>query len=393
MTSWLAFPLSALLVSTQGLRSRPLRTLLACFSLVIGVLSVVSVTASSDVAEQALLAQEQRKNGLAPTYKAAASWGNAQLADIPRIITSASAATQHATAAYAAIDARTIQSDGPMATTIVAYTGDLRSIYPYTLDQGTWVAPENSSLRPLVMVNKHSQQSLNSPTIGIETGDGGATLQATIAGHVSDGQDEPRLYIPYDSATKWFPELVRSSRITFVTHPTTNTAGTAKPLVTQLATTAGFQDVTFSRADSTDSLAAESATVRNIFVGIATIALIVGAVGVLNIGLATVGERVEEFALRRALGSRKTHLQLIVLLESATIGLFSAAAALAIAVPILGPATTLLFPQQAQLNLDSDFPLAAAAIGIGASFIAALCGGIIPAVRAARIEIAHVMRA
>ncbi len=58
----------------------------------------------------------------------------------------------------------------------------------------------------------------------------------------------------------------------------------------------------------------------------AGLVLLIGVAGILNVGLATVGERIEEFALRRAVGTPRSLLAGIVLAETLLTGLFTAAA-------------------------------------------------------------------
>jgi putative ABC transport system permease protein len=114
--------------------------------------------------------------------------------------------------------------------------------------------------------------------------------------------------------------------------------------------------------------------------------------GILNVGLATVGERVEEFALRRAVGTPRLLLAGIVLAETLLTGLLTAAAAIGVAVGAVRLAGT-LFAGRGPLPQTIDFPWQAAAAGIVAGLIAGVLGGLVPAVRAARIPIATVMRA
>jgi putative ABC transport system permease protein len=131
---------------------------------------------------------------------------------------------------------------------------------------------------------------------------------------------------------------------------------------------------------------------RLIFLGIAALVLLVGVAGILNVGLATVGERVEEFALRRAVGTPRSLLAGIVLAETLFTGLFTAAGAIGAAALCL-KVMARLFGSRFGFLVGMDFPWQAGAAGVVAGLVAGLLGGFIPAVRAARIPIATVMRA
>ncbi len=58
-----------------------------------------------------------------------------------------------------------------------------------------------------------------------------------------------------------------------------------------------------------------------VMVGIASLSLIVGGIGIMNIMLATVTERTREIGIRRALGAKKWHIQLQFLIETAVLSL------------------------------------------------------------------------
>src|SRR5207237_1265671 len=58
-----------------------------------------------------------------------------------------------------------------------------------------------------------------------------------------------------------------------------------------------------------------------ILVGIASFALVVGGIGIMNIMLASVTERTKEIGIRRALGAKRKHITLQFLIETTVISL------------------------------------------------------------------------
>jgi putative ABC transport system permease protein len=122
-----------------------------------------------------------------------------------------------------------------------------------------------------------------------------------------------------------------------------------------------------------------------LFLALAAVCLIIGAVGIANTTLVAVLERVGEIGLRRSLGARRRHVATHFLAESGTLGMIGGligtslgvAAVVVIAIlkdwtPILQPATVL------------PAPLVGAATG--------LLAGLYPAWRASRIEPADALR-
>jgi putative ABC transport system permease protein len=124
----------------------------------------------------------------------------------------------------------------------------------------------------------------------------------------------------------------------------------------------------------------------------AGLVLLIGVAGILNVGLATVGERIEEFALRRAVGAPRSLLAGIVLAETLLTGLLTAAAAIGVGAVDLKLLSAVLGNREPFLQ-NVEFPWQAGVAGVVAGLIAGVLGGFVPAVRAARIPIATVMRA
>lgn len=129
-------------------------------------------------------------------------------------------------------------------------------------------------------------------------------------------------------------------------------------------------------------------TVQRGFLIVGAATLLVGVLGVLNIGLATLGNRVEELGLRRALGATRADIRWIVLLDAILIGLFSAVVGVALAGVGFHLVMTQLDPSR-----TIGFPVSAAAVGVTAGVFAGVLGGLAPAIRASRMPIATVMRA
>ena len=144
--------------------------------------------------------------------------------------------------------------------------------------------------------------------------------------------------------------------------------------------------------NSKERIGTELTLVRYLFLGMAGLVLLIGVAGILNVGLATVGERVDEFALRRAVGTRRSLLAAIVLVETLLTGLLTAAAAIGVAVAALQVTAGYLGARDPALQ-DLTFPWQAGVAGIVAGLVAGVLGGFVPALRAARIPIATIMRA
>ena len=120
-------------------------------------------------------------------------------------------------------------------------------------------------------------------------------------------------------------------------------------------------------------------TMTYMLAGIASIALLVGGIGIMNMMLVSVSERKQESGLRKAMGAAPGRIQLQFLLESVVLSLLGG---------IIGVILGMLLSLAAAKLLDTDFVFSASAVALGVGFSTAV--GIIfgwaPARKASRLS-------
>ena len=120
-------------------------------------------------------------------------------------------------------------------------------------------------------------------------------------------------------------------------------------------------------------------TMTYMLAGIASIALLVGGIGIMNMMLVSVSERKQEIGLRKAMGAAPGRIQLQFLLESVVLSLLGG---------IIGVILGMLLSLAAAKLLDTDFVFSASAVALGVGFSTAV--GIIfgwaPARKASRLS-------
>ena len=128
-----------------------------------------------------------------------------------------------------------------------------------------------------------------------------------------------------------------------------------------------------------DSMSTIMSLMSALLGGIASIALVVGGIGIMNMMLVSVTERTKEIGLRKALGAEPVWIQLQFLMESITLSVVGG---------LIGILVGLLIALVASKAMDMNFTLSTGAIALGVGFSAAV--GIIfgwaPARRASRLN-------
>ncbi|GAA2476074.1 ABC transporter permease [Winogradskya humida] len=415
---------SALIIGLQGIRARKTRTLLSMISLFLGVLAVVVVQTGASVAERAMLADVELTEGIDgttvlemnPTPEAAKivvdtlksstgatalvsvtatigepgvtainpggspfgeNWGGGEICNPDGTCTAAAPPGQ-------AIDLQ-----------LSAMTSDVREFRPFRHRSGAWLDfTTMPAMAPRLVLNEEAAKGFAEHRVPAELHIPGATSNITpqFIGVVDDGNNAPTAYTRLDELNNWLSaegvvDPNGGNGVQVMLAPGNPVAQVLTAKLRGIGVDSYARTIN-SRRDMRDELK----LFRLIFLAMAGLVLLIGVAGILNVGLATVGERVEEFALRRAVGTPRSLLAGIVLAETLLTGLLTAAAAIGLSAAGL-KALSALFGDQQPFLRDVQFPWEAGVAGIIAGLIAGILGGFVPALRAAGIPIATVMRA
>ena len=253
---------------------------------------------------------------------------------------------------------------------------------------GRWVVSSDADQRLVPVViseslwNQLGRAPIDQVPIVLHTSDGTAMRVVGVTKSKSSF-DMPTVFAHYDAARVSFPGMGAPSMIAWV--GTENADQARENLPRALASILGEGwKVSVSGGEHEDIGVEQLGTISNVIMVIGGIIVFLGALGLLNVAIVTVRQRVREIGIRRAVGASAARVFFAVFMESVVATFLAGVIGVGIAVVVVR-----FLPLEA-LNITlSDtpaFPAGAAIAGVAISTsIGALCG-IIPALAAVRIK-------
>jgi putative ABC transport system permease protein len=279
-------------------------------------------------------------------------------------------------------------------TSVVGTTPSWLSVRARTMSAGAFLTnADQASAAPVVVLGATTATELFGSTdvVGQSVTIAGTpfTVQGVLApsGSTGSANNDDTAVIPLSTAQQRVSTgSSRTSVQTIYVQGTSQSAlssayqeANAELLALHGITNAANADFTITNQASLVTTAASvSKTLTVLLAGIAAISLLVGGIGVMNIMLVSVTERIREIGLRKALGARPSLIRRQFLIEAALLGLVGGL--LGAAVGILGAKVLSdLISNPVALSMPAIFGSITVALAIGLVF------GVYPASRAAQL--------
>lgn len=386
----------------KDLRANGLRNVLTAATMLLGVLAVVSVNLVGSIAKDIFVAQEEQLYGREATFSTLfeVSQGDPdQIRAIEKGIDDKIGPQNAATSISSSISLSMSAPGSPLTSAppqLVESTwtsGSITTMQRLPVVSGQLYG--DKALPPTIVVNEAAAALFGygpHSTVRLRTSVGNHPWDFEITGVVADGSKEPRAYGNLLALLELMPDALDGGQIEIRVNSEPTSLAVVQSVVRDVASRAGVTKLgATTRSDTVQRVLAQIATLQTIFTGTAILVLGIAAIGLLNVGLASVRERSRELVIRRAVGARRRDVFGLVLGSSVAVGLgvgvFAGALAFAgyvFVVPALIPTNSAV--------VIPPFPILACAFGVAASVMTAAIGGLVPAISAARLPVALALR-
>lgn len=371
-------------LGTTGLRARPTRAVLSALGIAIGIAAMIAVVGISSSSQAKLQAQlSALGTNLLTVQPGQNLFGEAatlpentvgKVGLIDGVEQAGSAASLQGVLVYrnSLIDRA---SSGGLGA--VAVTESLLDVVGGTLASGEWLNRATGSY-PAVVLGSKAAERLGITTVGtrIQLGEQYFTVVGIL---------DPLELAPELDTTVMIGETAATERFGYDGKPTTVYERSAderveavRELLPRTVNPAAPEEVEVSRPS--DALAAKQAADQaftGLLLGLGSVALLVGGIGVANTMVISVLERRREIGLRRALGATRGHIRSQFLTEALLLSALGGVAGAA-----LGTGVTSVVA--AMNDWPTAVPPEVLLGGVGATLVIGAIAGLYPAIRAAR---------
>jgi putative ABC transport system permease protein len=390
------------------LRVNKLRVLLSLIGVAVAVAALTAVVGLGSLAEQSTRESSEKSGGRPATYTVSAYSQGATLLD-PALLDDEFRSTmsryQISWASENLWTTRSVQLPGGL-TDVSAQVVDPEygEMHRVSMAEGSWfVEGDDQRMAPAVVVNEALWDTLGRPPVASHPTlllSGTDSVTGVVVGVTAAqyAEEAPGLFLlPSDEH-----DLVPLSQGGYAETPQyemwlPTSSGDQLSTMVQGNLAAALGDdvqVDVNRSDYA-AYAGDSDPFKPIkltITGVGVLVLLLGGLGLVNIALVTVRQRIREIGVRRSFGATAPRVFFSVMLESVAGTVVAGAVGVMVAVLVVQNPTVQGFIAQGSVDDLPPFPITAALIGLGSATLIGAVAGVLPALVAVRVKVIDAIR-
>jgi putative ABC transport system permease protein len=404
--SWFAGLVGAVVEAWAELRIHKTRVLLSLIGVAVAVTAITAVVGVGAIAQQALTETSERQSGRPALISVSAYNEQTGATPTSEEMSEAFGSTAErysidyvTRVAYTNLRVQFV--DGVQDVQTQAVDVPYATMHRLTIDNGAWFTDvDEQRLAPALIVNENFWQKLGSPDLRTHPvvdllGDGTTTAVITGILPVQPYDDYPRMMVLFSAFERvgsldpnaggsvnyelWVPPEISDELTPLLQRDVQGSLGE------------GFT----AQAYRQDYLAYESGDpllpFKLVIGGVAVLVLFLGALGLVNISLVTVRQRIREIGIRRSFGATAGRVFFAVMMESVVATLAAGVVGVTLAILIVQNPWVREQVGQGVEDLPA-FPVEAALIGLAASAGVGALAGLLPALVAVRVKVIDAIR-
>jgi putative ABC transport system permease protein len=391
----------------QELRIHKTRVMLSLIGVAVAVCAITTVVGLGAVAQQSIVEQNERSGGRSATLSLYAGSMDGSAIDSDAMEEFWKTSLKRYGIDYASrvlYSTQTVQfTDGAVPVQAVGVDQPYGTMHRVAMTEGTWFGVDDAErLAPAVLVNQVFWDRLGRPDLATHpttTLLGATPTTAVITGvyPVSVWETEPAMYLLMDTVTALTPadQLAAGGNTPnyelWVPPEISEDLMTALQRDAQGALGAGTQ-VDVSRQDYAAYNEDPFASIKLLVAGVAGLVLLLGALGLVNIALVTLKQRIREIGVRRSFGATAGRVFFSVMMESIVATVVAGVVGVVGAVLIVTNPTVQGFISQGMVTDFPPFPVEAALLGLACATVVGALAGLLPALVAVRVKVIDAIR-
>ena len=406
----------------QEVRIHRTRVMLSLIGVAVAVCAITTVVGLGAVGQQAMVEQSERQSGRPASLQLSMSMsdGSTPPADTMQEIWETALERYEITYASRVVQSSQLVqfADGAANVQTQGVDQPYGTMHRINLAEGEWFTADDAErLAPAVVVNSVFYDRIGRPDLATHpttTLMGQQNTTAVITGvyPAMVWEDQPAMYLLADALQALVPasQADQTSQTgqgdpafgPVFSMPPTQYEMWVPPEISEQLTTALQRDVQGSLGDG-----ARAEIYRNdyaayggdpylplkLMVGaVAALVLLLGALGLVNIALVTLKQRIREIGIRRSFGATAGRVFFSVMMESVVATVAAGVVGVIAAVLIVKNPVVEGFIGQGQVTDFPPFPVEAAVLGLVSATIVGALAGLLPALVAVRVKVIDAIR-